>query len=419
MTRAMMSSSSQHLLKSPAICARLFILVIGVSALFLTGCESSAENQANEAVGLYFAGDYTQAQQLLDPIAKQTNSNFVLNNDRLGSTALAGQKYDDAEVAFLRSYEVLNSVDVNNGGRSLGAALIDEKIKIWKGEPFERAMVNFYLGMIYYKNHDYGNARAAFENALFKLRDYGPGDVKDDKYAEVESDFTLAYIMLGKSWQRLGEPEKAQAQFDRVAKLRPDLATLANADYNNAANVVLVVDWGDGPTIRTDFDGSIVGFAPTPQSGGPIFMPQVIVDGKYIDTNSIARPSVDMLALAQDRRWQSIDTIRAVKSAVGTGLLAAGAVEASRGRRSDEEIGAGLLAAGLLLKATSQADVRQWEMLPRTTFIIPVQLTPGTHDVDISFPNGARIGWRGLVAPDKDDNTYYLRVLGGYPIRYR
>src|ERR1700722_10986073 len=43
--------------------ARVIIFLIAISAFFLTGCESSAENQANEAVGLYFAGDYGQAQQ--------------------------------------------------------------------------------------------------------------------------------------------------------------------------------------------------------------------------------------------------------------------------------------------------------------------------------------------------------------------
>ena len=71
-----------------------------------------------------------------------------------------------------------------------------EKIKVWKGEPFERAMANFYLGLIYYMRHDYNNARGAFENALFKLRDYGEGKDKKDEYRRVESNFALACVML-------------------------------------------------------------------------------------------------------------------------------------------------------------------------------------------------------------------------------
>ena len=98
----------------------------------------------------------------------------------------------------------------------LGAVLVDEKIKVWKGEPFERAMVNFYLGLVYYLRHDYGNARGAFENALFKLRDYNNADDKNtDKYTQTESNFVLADLMLAKSWQQLGREDKADAEFEK------------------------------------------------------------------------------------------------------------------------------------------------------------------------------------------------------------
>jgi hypothetical protein len=374
----------------------------------LCGCQSAAEAQADQAVAAYFQGDYEQARTLLDPIARKTDENFVLNNARLGSTTLAEYHLTDAEDAFLRAYEVINSVGVNNGGRSLGAALIDEKIKVWKGEPFERAMVNFYLGLIYYMQHDYGNARAAFENALFKLRDYADTD-KPDSFTQADSNFVLAYLMLAKSWQRLGEPEKAQSLFDQFVKLRPDLAALADARFNQNANLLLVVEWGQGPRKQTAFDGSIVGFGPKPESAGPIYLPRVIVDGQPVDTEFLARPPVDLLALAQDRRWQDIDTIRAVKSALGSGLIAAGAVESMQRNRSQQELGLALIAGGLLLKATSQADIRQWEMLPRTVFLIPLHLTPGAHDVTVQFPGGLGQTWRHLIAPEKTDDTYYIR----------
>ena len=96
-------------------------------------------------------------------------------------------RFGDAEAGFYRAYEVINSMGVNAGGRSLGAVLVDEKIKVWKGEPFERAMANYYLGLVYYMRHEYDNARGAFENALFKLRDFSGDD--DKKGREVESDF--------------------------------------------------------------------------------------------------------------------------------------------------------------------------------------------------------------------------------------
>src|SRR5438046_299363 len=171
----------------------------------MVGCaEDKRHREAHRAVDAYRAGDFRAAQRKLDKLSQETNEDFVLNNCRLGSTALVAKDLDDAEAAFLRAYEVINSVGVNEGGRSLGAALVDEKIKIWKGEPYERAMANFYLGLIYYIRHDYDNARAAFENALFKLRDYTDESDRKRGYREQESNFVVAMLMLGKSWQRLG-----------------------------------------------------------------------------------------------------------------------------------------------------------------------------------------------------------------------
>jgi tetratricopeptide (TPR) repeat protein len=392
-----------------------------VAALvFLAGCVSPAQQEAQEAVTSYFVGDYMRSVQLLKPLAEKTDQDFVLNNDRLGSASLAAEDFNTAESAFLRSYEVINSVGVNNGGRSLGAALVSENIKVWKGEPFERAMVNFYLGVIYYIHHDYGNARGAFENALFKLRDYGEGQQKNDQYKEVESNFVLGYLMLAKSYQRLGRADLAQKNFDRVVQLRPDFTSVAAASTNEQSNLLLIIDAGYGPRKTTSGDGTFVGFRPTPREAGPIPLPSVIVDGRPEDLRNTNLPPVDLIAMAQDRKWEDIDTIRAIKSVAGTALVAAGVGNAAFNHHSDPAVTFGLIAGGLLLKATAQADTRQWEMLPRTVFILPLHLSPGKHDVVVDFPAspGVRQQWQGLEASETGDNAYYLR-LGRYDVRPR
>ena len=392
-------------------------IVLIAGGLFCTGCATEKHfRESQRGVEAYMMGDYATAERRLRPLAELKDEDFVLNNDRLASAALAAYDLDTAENAFLRAYEVINSVGVNDGGRTLGATLVDEKLKIWKGEPYERAMTNFYLGMIYYMRQDYNNARAAFENALFKLRDYTNPNDKSSGYREQESNFVIAAVMLGRCWQRLGREDLARVNFDRVRDLRPELAALADYDRQRDANLLLIVDFGYGPRKVTDFDGSIVGFAPTPSEAGLIPLPRVTVDGRAYNTSEVDAPPMDTLAMAQDRRWQSIDTIRAVKSGIGTGLIyggaATGAYGAHRDNRDTMIAGLAMIGTGLLLKATSQADVRQWEMLPRTTFVIPLKLEPGQHDVTVSFTHasGLRQSWRGFVVPAKGDATYYLRM---------
>jgi len=398
---------------------RIPLLLLSLVCTLLAGCANPNQKKIDQAVNDYFIGNYEQARQILRPLAQEENENFVLNNLRLASVCLTDYRLTEAEAALLRAYEVINAVGVNDGGRSLGAVLVDEKIKVWKGEPFERAMANFYLGMIYYMKQDYLNARAAFENALFKLRDYGEDADSPDKYAQVESNFTAAWLMLGRCWQAIGREDQARAAFARMAQLRPDLAPLADYDRNLGANVVLFVDVGYGPQKVADADGALVGFAPLPAQEGPLPLPRVLMDNRYVDLEDVNRPLFDLLALAQDRRWQSIDTIRAVKSAVGTGLIAAGAVEGVRGlsesgaaQRRDLIASVVLLGAGLLLKATSQADIRQWEMLPRTTYVLPMRLPPGQHDLTIEFPALAGLSqtWRNIIVPPSGQATYYFRL---------
>jgi hypothetical protein len=132
-----------------------------------------------------------------------------------------------------------------------------------------------------------------------------------------------------------------------------------------------------------------------------------------LNVAGMARPPVDLVALAQDRRWQDIDTIRAVKSALGTGMIIGGAAYGALDHNSNPWVTLGLIAGGIALKAMSQADVRQWEMLPRTVFLVPLTVSPGQHNIAVQFPSvpGLSQTWYGLEAPPNGEATYYYRML--------
>lgn len=396
---------------------RAIFLTIGLASLLtlMSGCVSQEQVKANHAVEDYFVGDFQHSESQLRPLAQKPDENYVLNNERLGSAALANYDLDAAESAFLRAYEVINSTGVNDPARAAATVLFSENVKVWKGEPFERAMLNFYLGLTYYMHHEYDNARAAFENALFKLRDYGKDGDASDQYRQVESNFVLAYLMLGRCDQRLGKPDDARKAFDRVVDLRPDLRTLADYHRNEQSNMLLVVDYGFGPEKMASRDGTIAGFRPTPRQEGPIPLPVLTVDDRPVNVSDAALPPIDLLALAQDRQWQTIDTIRAVKSVLGTGLIAGGAAYAGTDRRANPYVALSLIASGVALKASSQADLRRWEFLPRTVFIIPLSAPAGKHNVRIEFPGmaGMRQTWNDLIVPPTGEVTYYFRMERG------
>src|SRR5947207_607962 len=103
---------------------RMTALLLGVTTLqlFLTGCgPTKMQRQADLAVTDYLQGSFSESVNQLRPLAKTPNEDFVLNNCRLGSAALANYDLDQAEQAFLQAIEVINSVGVNQGGRTFGA----------------------------------------------------------------------------------------------------------------------------------------------------------------------------------------------------------------------------------------------------------------------------------------------------------
>ena len=77
------------------------------------GCVPQAVVDANNAVAAYHVGEYQQARRLLQPLAKDPNENFALNNCRLGSTDLAMYDVAGSQAALLQAYDVLNSYGTN------------------------------------------------------------------------------------------------------------------------------------------------------------------------------------------------------------------------------------------------------------------------------------------------------------------
>lgn len=393
---------------------RLATILAAIALTAIVGCKTPEHViDGRRGVSAYLSGNFSLSKRVLEPLTEKTNEDYVLNNLRYGSAAFASHDFVEAERGYYRAYQVMNATKVNDAGREAAMVWLSENKKVWRGEPYERAVANLQLGMLYYAENDYNNARGAFENALFKLRDYKSGDAKN--YDEQESDFAIALLMLGRTWTHLGRPDEASRYFERAIALRPGLEPLARQLGDLSYNALLYVEYGFGPRkVETGMDGSSLGFYPHPSQAGSIPMPEVSVDGA---TQSLpaSEPLFDALSMALDRRWQKIDTIRKTKSYLGTALIVGGAGATIYGADRDDDgtliAGVGMMVAGALLKASSQADIRTWEMSPRTAFIIPLRVSPGTHDINVRFASGVYQSWRAMPIAADRETTYLFRMM--------
>ena len=309
------------------------VRILAIASLLLAavaGCNHTPAVE-RDAIVSYGVGDYARAAAMLKAPAEKKDENYVLNNYRLGSCAIASGDLETSEHAFFNAYQVINSGDVNDPGRAFQATVVFEGIKVFKGEPFERAMAHYYLGMIYLLKNDYGNARAAFQNSLFQVREYAKKDDLDH-YKAVESKFALGYFGLGFCNQRLNRSDLAQQNFELAQKYDPRLAKLIADVQRPGVNALIFVDAGRGPqkSPKGWYNEESV-FGPTPAEAGGIPPMQAFVDGQPV-THQEPYDAVDTLALAQERSWQDIDTLRKVKAVVGTGAMAAAVRSEGRNR---------------------------------------------------------------------------------------
>ena len=386
------------------------------AAMSAGGCATTAQSTKN-AVNAYYLGDYPTAANILQADTVKKDENFVLNNCRYGSAVLAAGNAKEAENAFLSAYEVINGVKTNDGGRTMGAVMVFEGVKVWKGEPFERAMAHYYLGLVYMMKNDYENARAAFQNSLFNLRAYdkdSKGAPDPAKAQQIDTNFSLGYFGLGMCYLREGKTELADKNFEKAGKLQPSLLPVIAEINKPTTNALIFVDYGQGPRrAGKGWYNEESAFGPTPAEAGPIPVANLMIDGQPVPAMQTAM--LDTLAMAQDQKWQDIDTIRKVKAAIGTGAMAAGSGMAAYGaNRGDSRMmlaGLGVALAGAAIAASSQADLRYWEMLPRTVYVIPATIAPGEHQLQVQAGASVTVPFSATIRPGTEgDSVFYVRL---------
>jgi len=168
--------------------------------------------------------------------------------------------------------------------------------------------------------------------------------------------------------------------------------------YDTKVNTLVFLDFGPGPTKYATGEYEEQLRFRTPAS--PLQSVQVQMDGKIVNL----KPADDLNFQATTRGGRVMDHVLANKAvfksttdAAGTAAIVGGAVLASAGQgrhSAADEVGAGLIIAGLVSKiasaaTTPEADVRCWETLPQFLALGQFKLSPGEHSATVSFLNAS------------------------------
>jgi len=391
------------------------------AALSGSGC---AERKTSEAPYLYYSHFYTEARQVVRADALDRRSpEVILDNLRLGLASMAYGDLEEAEAAMLRAYEYLVGGRVNPAGREAAATVGQEGVRVWTPEPYERAMAFYHIAALYMRLDDWENARAALRNALFALETFDVGEDGEVTKETVESEFALGHLLLGLARRVTGDVEASVGPLERAVELRPDLEALSRALAEGGFDTLLLIEYGRGPRKKAvGPNRSEIVFEPDGRGHPPPRL-SIEVDGRRraIPTD---KPAVDLWVLSQFPKWWSLASARRAKSALGEFLTRAGigaaVIGAAEGSEEAVIAGAGAIFAGVFLQSGAEADARHLAILPRGVYIVPLDLGPGRHKVDVRFTAGqiedrlAGGAWHDLVpGSDGRPRVYTLRMHDG------
>ncbi|MEM1166301.1 MAG: hypothetical protein AAGI30_08425 [Planctomycetota bacterium] len=410
------------------------------------GCNTSGAIKA--PIGAVSAGDFgTLRETIAASLSTVDEKESMLQRHKLVLMSLADGTPESGAVAADDVYQLLRTQGVNEGAEGGIFLLSEDAVRTWKGDPHEQAMAFAHLAAFDAMRRDWGNARSSASAGLFQIRDFSEAIVKgraiptqrgplpqgaagdraaiaveaaergdDPAYAFVRSDFELGYLMKAIASDQIGETGERDEALAAAVSLAPRLGPLAERVRTGDYNTVFFVDFGLGPEkVRAPYDPVIALYRPITRSDlGTL---AVTVDGRSEGDVAIA---TDVNRLAQDVRWAGYEDLRRAKDNFGNALIAGGAITAaSLDNDTGAAVGLGLIAAGLIQKATSGADTRYNELIPQRTYIAVANLTPGAlHRVELAIVNRPESQLILPVVPGPTDHSarlHYVRLPGGGP----
>ncbi len=352
---------------------RLFRLLFGLLVVpvlpGMTGCQAQPlkplDPDSNQSIVKYH-----------EPVVTEDDRNYAFFELYRALLFFELGNFQHADERLREALVVMDRL-VGDSGETSGL-ILDENLKTFKGEPYERATAFFYRGLCRYNMGDYAGALAAFRSSLAADQ-----ETLTEVLAETE-DYCISSFMAGLCYARLGERDNAVAALKAAGQHQANHTYLDEETID--CNFVAIVPLGSGPYLTS-------GFAYTKEyacAACPEARVTVSCDGNPIGDVEVL---TDLLVQAESHSWGDDDTARVARGAVRS-----------------------VISAFLGVNVEEKTDVRCWRGLPRRFAVIAADVPSGNHTVGLKFfdAEGQHLEaydtvWYDVPVSNQAQRVHYLR----------
>lgn len=404
---------------------KIFVVCLALSMSGL-GCVSArmSDHVSNR---LFRDGKYDEAVERLKKGLEKEGENgkdTLLYLMDIGLSLHSAGKYEESNKFFLKADKIAEIKDYTSISAEAATLLTSDNSKDYKGEDFEKVLINMYLSMNYVLMGDHEDALVEARKVntkLYRMVTEGERNYKQNAFArylsaiiyESDRNYNDAYVdykntlKIAPGLPNLGldlwrcawllrmpdEMEKWDQQFN-----------LSDQDHEKAkamspkskqGEIVVLYENGISPEKRPNPDfRELPKFYPR---HNPSYSAIITVNGQEKGRTALLE---DIESTAIHNLEEKYAGLIAKKLA---GVVAKESVAYGVAKATDSELAGAL--TRLFFYASDQADVRSWNLLPRDLQVLRIPVDPGTYTV-APLPEGGRALPGKLIQVEPGKKTF-------------
>ncbi len=350
------------------------------------------------------------AKELQPKAAKEGDDQIVYLFEYATALQMA-HEFKDSNKAFMLADDLTEIKDYHSLSRITGALLLNEGMIQYKGEDYEKVLINAMEGINFLMLGDFENAMVEARRLNEKLYKY-----KFEAKRNYEQN-PFAYYLTALLFEESRDWDNAYIQYKKTYELNPNFEYLKEDLVRAAKNAHRddeLSDWKKKfPQIKIPdqkHTGELVlifqqGWAPKkePHPSFPripkLFPVNSATASAQLEIENGPKEKSEMVFSVQDTSIKELDDLYAELVAKRVAGIAAKAVVADQIRQKNKLLGD---LAWIGMNVADQADLRQWSSLPATFQVAKVRLPPGMYKVRLvglsgaGSPTGEEDPWREI-----------------------